>query len=132
MPTYIRPKRAIIEPDGGRELLTLAVLVAVVLVAVGAVVSWAAAHAVLLACCLTVFAVVLGSFCIWSRWACSPNRRAALRQAEERRQLLKTLPPAREIPADHLPVPKRARWPHSVSPGDVAAVFHQSGSGESP
>jgi hypothetical protein len=132
MPTYIRPRRAIIEPDGGARM---ALLLALAVTLAAAVVSWAVAHAVLLACCLAVFCAVMGGFCGWCRWATSP-RRLERGQAARWREQVEAAPPARDIPAVAEPAPKRAAWPQ-LGPGgaeDVAAALRRSSAppGESP
>lgn len=123
MPEFIRPKRAIIEPDNGSALLVLAGLVAGGLVAAAAVVAWMAAHAVLLACCLLVFAVVLGGFCVWSRWATLPRRLAKSRAAQWHERVA-AVRAEHDASPDHAPVPKRAVWPE-LAP-DAAEVLRQT------
>jgi hypothetical protein len=119
MPTYIRPKRAIIEPGGDRTLLAALGIGALILgggTALASLITWVADHAVLLITCASVFVLVLGRFCVWCAWATSPARRELRRQAERWRERAEAAPPPRDIPAAQPPTPERATWPQ-LEPG---------------
>lgn len=123
MPEFIRPKRAIIEPDNGGGLLILAGLLIGGLAAAAALVSWLADHAVLLACCLMVFCVALGGFCAWCRWASLPQRLAKA-QAAEWHERVAAVRAEHHVSADQVPAPKRSVWPE-LEP-DAAEVLRQA------
>jgi hypothetical protein len=121
MPTYVRPRVAIIDPGGGFDP-GAAVLIGAAVVALGAVAAFVMAHLVLIAIYAGILAVVgIAGICVLRRFMVVVHEKAPEPALPLAVQAALLAPPRRAI----APVVHHHLHFHGVTPDDVAAILRQ-------